>query len=384
AASTGVIAVAATDLRREPAYYSQSYAQIDIAAPGGDATTDENLDGFSDAIVAAIGVLQGGSFQNGFGGLQGSSMATPHVAAGLALMRMIDPGLTPAEVDGLLANGQLTTDIGPAGKDNQTGYGLMSLPKMVQAAIDTAGGAAVTPPPPSIFVTPNRLDFGDVLNSITLQAEKTGTGALSVSSVTGTGTGLSGGGSWLSVNNSGADASGLGTYQFVLDRSSLGVGTFEANVSFNLSDATSVDVPVSVFNRDTNATGSSSAIFLIFEVKGNNEVFTEAVQTANANGLGNLIAQAGLEEGTYRVIFGTDMDNDGFICDQGELCGTYPPSSTNFEGEFEIDQNLVGLQFITESASPAGLSSFDGTPIPAQMPIAINKSKTAEQKSVAP
>jgi subtilisin family serine protease len=57
--------------------------------------------------------------------INGTSMAAPHVAAAVALLRQYNSELTPEEIKTAL----LTTarDIGPAGEDNASGYGLLDL-----------------------------------------------------------------------------------------------------------------------------------------------------------------------------------------------------------------------------------------------------------------
>ncbi len=78
--------------------------------------------------------------QPSFGPLQGTSMATPHVAGVLALMRYLHPGLTPAQLDSLLAQGALTDDLGATGRDTQYGWGLINARKAVDAAIERETG----------------------------------------------------------------------------------------------------------------------------------------------------------------------------------------------------------------------------------------------------
>ncbi len=85
AGCSGVITVGATDRSGNRAYYSNYGPRIDLMAPGGDTRSN-----------AANGVLSTvGNGQYGF--MQGTSMAAPHVAGVLALMKSRKPSLTPAE-----------------------------------------------------------------------------------------------------------------------------------------------------------------------------------------------------------------------------------------------------------------------------------------------
>jgi subtilisin family serine protease len=80
----------------------------------------------------------GGSYE----AWNGTSMATPHVAAVAALVWSHYPARTNVEVrDALNASAE---DLGPVGRDTSYGYGLVR----AQAALDILSGATEPPPPP--------------------------------------------------------------------------------------------------------------------------------------------------------------------------------------------------------------------------------------------
>jgi serine protease len=87
AAYEGAIAVSAVRFDRQLAPYSSYGPEVTLAGPGGDKSVDQNKDGFPD------GVLQ--QTLTGFEWYQGTSMATPHVAAAAALLA--GAGVTRAE-----------------------------------------------------------------------------------------------------------------------------------------------------------------------------------------------------------------------------------------------------------------------------------------------
>lgn len=86
AAFEEVIAVAATQYDKHPAFYSQYGDFITIAAPGGNTRVDQNGDGRPDGIMQET-VETGKPDQHFFGMFMGTSMASPHVAATASLIQ---------------------------------------------------------------------------------------------------------------------------------------------------------------------------------------------------------------------------------------------------------------------------------------------------------
>lgn len=80
--------------------------------------------------VAAPGLNIYSTLPNGkYGVLSGTSMAAPMVTAVVAMMYSANPNLSPDEVKQVLQN--TATDLGPAGKDQETGYGIVNARKAV-------------------------------------------------------------------------------------------------------------------------------------------------------------------------------------------------------------------------------------------------------------
>jgi serine protease AprX len=82
----------------------------------------------------------------GYSFMQGTSMATPHVAGTMALMLQKNSSLTPRQIDSLLEVTAL--DLGTAGKDNIFGSGLINALNAVNAT------PAGVPPTPVVTLTP--------------------------------------------------------------------------------------------------------------------------------------------------------------------------------------------------------------------------------------
>ncbi len=70
--------------------------RVDILAPGGDAASSG---GYEETIMSTLPVAQGA-----YGGIQGTSMAAPHVAGTLALLLSINPRLTANDLRSILKN----------------------------------------------------------------------------------------------------------------------------------------------------------------------------------------------------------------------------------------------------------------------------------------
>jgi len=126
AAFPSVIAVGAVDQRKVRARYSNYGSALDLVAPGGDLRRDDDRDGFPDGIAQQT--LDSDFVERGrydvfdYFLFNGTSMATPHVSAAAALLYR--QGITnPVAIQRAL---ELTAeDLGPAGRDDQYGHGLI-------------------------------------------------------------------------------------------------------------------------------------------------------------------------------------------------------------------------------------------------------------------
>jgi thermitase len=100
-----VVSVAATDNRDQRASFSTFNADVEVAAPGVDILSTWN--------------------DGGYNTISGTSMATPHAAGVAAVIAgrypSAGPSLWRSKLDGAV------DDLGPAGRDPQTGYGRVNL-----------------------------------------------------------------------------------------------------------------------------------------------------------------------------------------------------------------------------------------------------------------
>lgn len=125
----GVMSVGAITKSQARASYSSTGAHNEIAAPGGQfqTGTDQGVIWQSTLIPPdydpAFAVRRPRFDRYDSVGYTGTSMATPHVAGLAALIISQSPGISPANVERAIR--ATARDIGPAGKDDEFGYGLI-------------------------------------------------------------------------------------------------------------------------------------------------------------------------------------------------------------------------------------------------------------------
>ena len=134
ASCNGVISVAATDRNGSKSYYSNFGSVVDVAAPGGDVTT-----GAQNGVLSTLNSGSSGPGSDNYEFYQGTSMSAPHVAGLVALMRSVDPTLTPDQIEATIKS---TARAFP-GTCSQCGTGIAD----AAAAIAAIGGGPPPPPP---------------------------------------------------------------------------------------------------------------------------------------------------------------------------------------------------------------------------------------------
>lgn len=139
-----VIAVSATRFDEALAPYSNYGSSIDLAAPGGDTSVDQNGDGYVDGVLQntfSPSTQNTGDF--GYYFFQGTSMAAPHVAGVAALVsaQLIKAKgfADPTSVRNILQS--TARDRGATGADPYYGYGIVDAAAAVQATLTTSNSA---------------------------------------------------------------------------------------------------------------------------------------------------------------------------------------------------------------------------------------------------
>ncbi len=308
-----VITVGATDPRGDRATYSNYGTRIDVMAPGGDA---------------ASGVLSLGRVAGAFDyiEMQGTSMATPHVAGVVALMKALEPNLTFEEARAflVLTAVPLTDAECGTGEATDCGAGLIDA---AAALVALAGGTTPTPGDGALMFAPDPLDFGN--ESITLPFTMTNTTGVAVD--------------W---NVLGYDMEASNP-SFVPLNSVFLVGTEEEVLSGTLAAGASETFVLRI-DRAWLDTPGAYQIYLVYDVEGTEQYLTVRFNYSESTfptgrtsvrafaDPGATVASGGQEAATffttfdfpvpageYVVVGWTDQNGDGQV-NAGDLFGTYP------------------------------------------------------------
>ncbi|MFN7135528.1 MAG: S8 family serine peptidase, partial [Myxococcales bacterium] len=94
-----VLTVGAVGFTGSKASYSNFGAEVDVVAPGGEMAQDADGDGQPDGVLSTHADQKGAT---NFGYEQGTSMATPHVAGLVALMKSVNTALDHAKAEQIL------------------------------------------------------------------------------------------------------------------------------------------------------------------------------------------------------------------------------------------------------------------------------------------
>ncbi len=329
AAYDSVISVSAVTMTQEKAPYSNFGSSIDIAAPGGNTAADSDGDSYPDGILST---LADDTAKPVYSFYHGTSMATPHVSGVAAILKSLDPQLDPDKFSTLLQAGKLTTDIGTPGRDDLFGFGLIDAFKAVESInIDLPPIVAINHSGP--------LNFGPFVNQLTFTTRNAGSGTFTITRVADDA-------DWLEVDPQALDGS-EGLFTVTANRAGLVDGRYRATITVETDNSSPLAIPVTLQVGEHQTKGNTGQSYVLLIDPGTMEVI-HVVNADNDSGNCNYRFDK-VPEGEYFIIAGTDLDNDGLICDPGEACGGYPTlerlqsvsvyndmSSLDFGSNFEI------------------------------------------------
>lgn len=343
------LSVGAVRFDKQRAPYSNFANTIDVLAPGGDMTVDQNGDGDPDGVLSCLAAHQGSGRLLGFGYLQGTSMAAPHVAGLAAMVKARAPASTNAQLRALIENNTETVAAG----------------KLVDAlAACTAAGN----PPTNPILRAERTTLALTAAGPTANVALSNVGNLAVTlqlQQNLVAIAYQDGNGWLAANLAG----GAGTIishpriDVTANPTGLADGRYRATITIAPQTAGVNSVHLTVV-LSIGQTGG-----------GADEVFVVVVDAATASNRGQARTDAAgrfaysigsVPVGSYLLVAGTDRDRDGLIGDEGELFGIWPSSDAPLVLSVSTPGTLTGLDFTLQLRSVQ--QSVGGRILP---PIAI-------------
>jgi subtilisin family serine protease len=297
-----VIGVGASGFEGAVTSYSNKGVDLGLVAPGGDS---------AGGILSLHKIDNEYTYTEG----QGTSMASPHVAGVVALMKSIHPNLSPSRFRELIDFGLVTDDINDPGFDSDSGWGRVNANKAVETALADANGSLRLPARIVLSARQLYFDSGDISTSVS--ASNPGDMSLSLNSVTASTL------PWVSISRTNTDSAGsvIGTWLISVDRANLSAGFYRGSVTFSGVDEEGTEVSSSLVLSMKVADDGEGELGVIrvalFDANTGASVWNSS--TGKSNGYSYRLGVP--KQGEYRIVARTDIDNSGVKCGFGDYCG---------------------------------------------------------------
>lgn len=315
AAYASVIGVTAVDGAYDAPGYANSGTAVSLAAPGGRLLSDTYGDGWPDGVLSVTrdDTLEALPFASDY--LTGTSQASPHVAAAVALLLSIDPTLDRSAVEGYLQDGAL--DRGAPGNDIIYGSGVLQVHEALKALRADQGTPIVAPP--SLFLPTTSLVFSAAKSEREAPVLNGGGGVLSVLNLA---VATDDGAPWLDATPLSPVPGPVATpyVHVAVDRSQVPAapGIYSGTVFLRngVTVLGTLRVVMYVQMRPT-----AGVVFRVIARLADNQG-ARAFDVASP-AVGYRYAFPRLGAGAFLAQAGDDMDQDGFICEAVGACGWY-------------------------------------------------------------
>ena len=319
AAYSSVLAVGSVNCSGARSSFSNFGVWLDLVAPGG---------GSSNGCGDSGEGLVHSTVPDGTNGLQGTSMAAPHVSGVMAMLRQGNEDLSPAVARALIREGEIVTDSAPDGFDIETGRGRIDAEA---AASRSWSGYAALAPDREVF------ELDDNNPEAEVQFREVGGGSAPLS-----GSDVAGSADWLDITPLGGRR-----FRVSLDTSEMNAGVFyqsTVKVSYSADGSDrgfSLPVTATLEGKGDNRNAGAHFVQLIPVDDSNQDldVVQELVEARDGRYSFDFDTSE-IEPGRYYLVAGTDMDNDGAFCGPGEACAEYLSEGRPREIEVTPTMNL--------------------------------------------
>lgn len=334
AGCAGVITVGATDYLGERTQYSNYGSRIDVMAPGGALYEDLDGDLFPDGVLSTW--YDDDEQQSDYRFLQGTSMAAPHVAGVVALMKALEPGLGTAEA--LAALRASATPLSDASCDNwgasRTLTSIDCGAGLIDAAVAlTAVDSGVIPDPPGakLRFTPTALEFGSSTDRIDFQVTNISGSTLDWGlyeyQTAGDNPGTMGPNAFTipagSPQDGTLDPGASVMTAIVIDREQLSHdGNYQIQLIFEIDGGDDEEFLLMRFSKTTSITPTISGPMIVAAYI--EDAFGQLVTSGSQTSLGAIV------DFDIEVLPGENMlvawsdENENDLVDEGDLFGVYP------------------------------------------------------------